>query len=69
MEVIITNTLEKMKDKFTHACIMVEDSIKLIEKAADMGYRIIKVPRDKASGYYLFLRDNFGNLFEIKEVS
>ena len=68
VEVIITNTLEKVKDTFTHACIMVEDSIKLIEKAADMGYRVIKVPRNKGDGYYLFLRDNFGNLFEIKAL-
>jgi len=69
VEVIITNTMEKANDKFTDFCIIVEDSIKLIEKAEAMGYDTIKVPRGKDNGYYLFLRDTFGNLFEIKAVS
>lgn len=68
VEVIITNTKEKVNDKFTHSCIIVEDSIKLIDKAAAMGYHTIKVPRDKSDGYFLFLKDNFGNLFEIKAL-
>jgi catechol 2,3-dioxygenase-like lactoylglutathione lyase family enzyme len=68
VEVIVTNSLEKAKDRFTHTCIIVENSIKLIEKAIEMGYLTIKVPRDKGNGYYLFLRDNFGNLFEIKAL-
>ncbi|TFG03952.1 MAG: VOC family protein [Promethearchaeota archaeon] len=69
VEVIITNKRKQVKDKFTHSCILVEDSIKFIQKAAAMGYDTIEVPRDGANGYYLFLRDNFGNLFEIKGSS
>ncbi len=67
VEVIITNKKEQVKDRFTHFCIIVEDGIKLLEKAEGMGYKTIKVPRAKDSGYYLFLKDSFGNLFEIKE--
>lgn len=67
VEVIVTNKKEQVKDRFTHSCIVVEDGIKLLEKAEAMGYKTIKVPRDKDSGYYLFLKDSFGNLFEIKE--
>jgi len=66
IEVIITNKQEAVKDKFTHSCIVVEDGIKLLEKAATMGYKTIKVPRVNDEGYYLFLKDKFGNLFEIK---
>ena len=67
VEVIITKKKEKVKDRFTHFCIIVEDGIKLLEKAEAMGYKTIKVPRDKDNGYYLSLKDSFGNLFEIKE--
>lgn len=67
VEIIVTNKKELVKDRFTHSCIVVEDGIKLLEKAEAMGYKTIKVPRDKGNGYYLFLKDSFGNLFEIKE--
>jgi catechol 2,3-dioxygenase-like lactoylglutathione lyase family enzyme len=67
VEVIVTNKKEQAKDSFTHSCIVVEDGLKLLEKAETMGYKTIKVSREKDSGYYLFLKDNFGNLFEIKE--
>lgn len=66
IEVIITNKMEKVKDKFTHSCIVVEDGVKLLEKAAAMGYETTKLPRVNNEGYYLFLKDKFGNLFEIK---
>lgn len=69
VEVIITSTADKVKDKFTHTCIIVEDGVKLIEKAKAMGYDTIKVPRDEKKGFYLFLKDPFGNLFEIKGIS
>lgn len=68
VEVIITNKTERVKDRYTHSCILVEDGINLLKRAAEMGYKTIKVPRSKDNGYYLFLKDNFGNIFEIKNV-
>ena len=68
VEVIITNKQEGIKDKFTHSCILVENSINLTDKADTMGFKVIKVPREKNEGYYLFIKDTFGNLFEIKEL-
>jgi len=32
-----------------------------------MGYDIVKVPRKDGVGYYLFIKDSFQNLYEIKE--
>ncbi|GAH33544.1 unnamed protein product, partial [marine sediment metagenome] len=36
-------------------------------KASSMGYDVVKVPRDDSNGYYLFIRDSFHNIYEIKE--
>ncbi|TFF86520.1 MAG: hypothetical protein EU517_00320 [Promethearchaeota archaeon] len=69
VEIVITNEKDRVKDTFTHTCISVKNGLKLIEKATSMGYVTIKVPRDRDDGYYLFLKDAFGNLFEIKETS
>jgi catechol 2,3-dioxygenase-like lactoylglutathione lyase family enzyme len=52
---------------FTHTCLLIEDREKLIEKAKELHFTVIKVPRKNTTGFYLFLKDNFGNLFEIKE--
>ncbi|MEJ2295449.1 MAG: VOC family protein [Candidatus Lokiarchaeota archaeon] len=68
VEVIITNKQECAKDNFTHSCISVENCISLIERADTMGYDVKKVPREKNKGYYLFIKDSFGNVFEIKEL-
>ena len=65
MEVFITNDKTKSMDLFTHMCIEVQDRDKLVEKAKLMNIKYIKVPREK-KGYYLFLKDSFGNLYEIK---
>ena len=68
VEVIITNKQESFKDKFTHSCILVQNCINITDKADAMGFKVIKVPREKEEGYYLFIKDTFGNLFEIKEL-
>lgn len=54
-------------DRFTHTCLLIEDREKLIEKAKHLNFKVIKVPRKNNTGFYLFLKDKFGNLFEIKE--
>jgi len=66
-EVFITNNKTRAQDIFTHSCLLVEDREKLLTKASSMGYDIIKVPRKDGNGYYLFIRDLFRNLYEIKE--
>ena len=66
VEVIITEDDSKAKDIYTHPCLIIEERDKLVEKALSMGFPVIKVPRDDGSGYYLFIKDNYDNLYEIK---
>ncbi|MFX0075969.1 MAG: VOC family protein [Candidatus Hermodarchaeota archaeon] len=66
VEAFIMDDESKALDKFTHTCLLIEDREQLIEKAKKFDFRVIKVPRKSGEGYYLFLKDNFGNLFEIK---
>jgi len=66
IEVFITNENDKSIDNFTHTCIIVEDRDKLVDDARIKGYPVIKVPREDSNNYYLFIKDDFGNLFEIK---
>ena len=40
---------------------------KAFDRATSMGYDVIKVPRKEGVGYYLFIKDSFQNLYEIKE--
>ena len=53
---------------FTHPCFLVEERDKLVEKAMSMNFPVIKVPRKDGIGYYLFVKDSFQNLYEIKEL-
>ncbi|NVM18104.1 MAG: VOC family protein [Candidatus Lokiarchaeota archaeon] len=66
VEVFITDDNSKKIDKFTHICLIIEDREKLIERAKQLNFKLIKVPRKNSDGYYLFLKDYFGNLYEIK---
>ena len=66
IEVFITNDKSKVLDKFTHICLVIEDRTKLIDTARQMNYEVIKVSRKNSDVFYLFLKDNFGNLYEIK---
>jgi hypothetical protein len=66
-EVFITDDNSKTQDIFTHACLLIENRDEFISKASSMGYDIIKVPRKDGDGYYLFIKDTFQNLYEIKE--
>lgn len=66
VEVVITNDNSKSTDLFTHPCLIIENRDELIEKAQKLEFPVIKVPRDSGSGYYLFIKDNYGNLYEIK---
>jgi hypothetical protein len=66
-EVFITNDKSKAKDVFTHSCLIIKDRDVFIDKASSKGYDFLKVPRKDGDGYYLFIRDSFQNLYEIKE--
>ena len=66
VETFITNDNSKVMDNFTHICLIIEDREKLIEKAKEFNFKVIKVPRKNRDGFYLFLKDQFGNLYEIK---
>ena len=66
VEAFITNDNSKAIDRFTHICLIIEDREKLIEKAKKLNFEVIKVPRKNSDGFYLFLKDHFGNLYEIK---
>ncbi len=66
VEVVITNDNSKSTDLFTHPCLIIENRDELIEKAQKLEFPVIKVPRDSGSGYYLFIKDNYDNLYEIK---
>lgn len=66
VEAFIMNDDSRALDTFTHTCLLIEDREKLIEKAKQLNFKVIKVPRKNSTGFYLFLKDKFGNLFEIK---
>ena len=66
-EVFITNEKNSAMDVFTHSCLIIENRDKLVENARKKEYQVIKVPRKEDEKlYYLFLKDKFGNLYEIK---
>jgi catechol 2,3-dioxygenase-like lactoylglutathione lyase family enzyme len=66
-EVFITNDISRAQDVFTHSCLIIENRDDFVDKASSMGYDLVKVPRKENDGYYLFIRDKFRNLYEIKE--
>lgn len=65
-EVFITEDESRTLDQFTHSCLVIEDRDELIQKAKQKQFEVIKVEREGSSIYYLFIKDKFGNLYEIK---
>jgi len=66
VETFITEDYSTTLDKFTHICLVINDREKIIEKAKELKIKVIQVPRKSSEGYYLFLKDFYGNLYEIK---
>ena len=66
-EVFITNDDSKAHDIYSHFCLLIENRDEFVAKASSMGFDVIKVPRKEGEGYYLFVKDIFDNLYEIKE--
>ena len=67
-EVFITNDAQKTRDVFTHSCLLIENRDEFAEKALFLGFSVIKVPRKDSDGFYLFVKDSFQNLYEIKDI-
>jgi len=67
-EVFITDDTSKTRDIFTHSCILIDNRDEFTKRASSMGFETIKVPRKDGNGYYLFIKDFFHNLYEIKEI-
>jgi len=67
VEVFITNDNSRSKDIFTHSCLLVKNRDELVEKASLMRFTVIKIPRKNDNEYYIFIKDAFQNLYEIKE--
>ncbi len=65
-EVIITEDNSKVKDIFTHPCVLVKNRDNLVENAKVMGFTTLIMPRKDSNSYYLFIKDSFGNLYEVK---
>jgi catechol 2,3-dioxygenase-like lactoylglutathione lyase family enzyme len=57
--------LEANKRSFNHICIAVNDRETLFRKAKQKDYECIRIERDSYD--LIFIKDNSGNIFEIKE--
>ncbi|MFX1480808.1 MAG: VOC family protein [Promethearchaeota archaeon] len=66
-EVFITDDRSRAHDVFTHCCILIENRDEFLNKATSMGFESVKILRQESNGYYLFIKDSFQNLYEIKE--
>jgi len=67
-EVFLTKDDSKARDIFTHSCLLVSNRDELVDKAKKLNFPVIKVPRTDSNSYYLFIKDNWNNLYEIKEI-
>ena len=66
IEVIIRTDDSRAKDIYTHICLVINDREALIQEAHKLDFETIKVLRDDNSGFYLFIKDDYGNIYEIK---
>ena len=68
VEMFLTDDNSKARDIFTHSCLLVDNRDELVRKAKEMQFQVIQVPRADSESYYLFIKDNFQNMYEIKET-
>ena len=66
VEIFITKKL-KTVDKIKHLGLIVENREKIIDKATELGYNFNKIKKSNGKSYNIFIKDNSGNYFEIKE--
>jgi len=56
---------KKHEQIYNHICISVQNRDKIIKNAKSMGFFVTHIKRE-SKGYLLFIKDNSGNIFEIK---
>lgn len=66
VEVFVTEDDSCSKDLYTHSCLVVEDRDAFENRARSMGLDTTHVPKKGSDSYYLFIKDFFGNIYEIK---
>jgi catechol 2,3-dioxygenase-like lactoylglutathione lyase family enzyme len=66
IEVFLTD--EKQSQAYSHICISVHSRSDTIKKARSMGFSVNHIERDSKDDLW-FLRDNSGNIFEVREAS
>lgn len=64
IEIFVTHL--PSRKNYTHLCIELENREKFVEKAKQKNYRTVVLERPERPDL-IFIRDKFGNLFEIKE--
>lgn len=57
----------QIKADFEHICISMENRGPMVMKAIQNDYECIRIKREKSD--LIFLKDNYGNKFEIKELN
>ncbi len=67
VEVYLTGETDEEPPAFSHLCLLVKDRDTLARKAEEMNLEVRKVPKMEGNSYYLFIRDQAGNRYEIKE--
>ncbi|MHA1804411.1 MAG: VOC family protein [Promethearchaeota archaeon] len=66
VEVFITEDNTNERDKFAHICLSIENREEFLERAKNLGFPTIKAVKNDGESYYLFIKDSYGNLYEIK---
>ncbi|MHA1309590.1 MAG: VOC family protein [Candidatus Helarchaeota archaeon] len=67
IEVFISNKEIKQEKSINHLGIVIENRDVFYQKAKSLGVDVIKIEKPQGNGYYLFIKDFFGNIFEIQE--
>lgn len=67
VEVFIADNQAGAQDRFTHVCLEVDNQTELANRARSMGLDVIQVPKKSGESYYIFIKDFFGNSYEIKD--
>ncbi|MHA1752948.1 MAG: VOC family protein [Candidatus Helarchaeota archaeon] len=67
IEVFISNKEIKQEKSINHLGIVIENRDVFYQKAKSLGVDVIKIDKPQGNGYYLFIKDFFGNIFEIQE--
>jgi catechol 2,3-dioxygenase-like lactoylglutathione lyase family enzyme len=65
LEVFVTGRPEVVEGKISHLCLEVVDRDQVLARCAELGFAVRQAP--KADYVVVFIADEDGNLFEIKE--